>query len=578
MNHLYRRVARGLALSAVALLMASCGGGGSADSPVVDDAFYPEPENEWELVWEDEFDGDALNSENWEPQIGDGSDYGLDRWGNGEQQWYLAENATVADGLLTITARSEEVVSGFPYTSARIRTANKFDFKYGRVEVRAKAALGGGLWSAVWMLPTDSPYGTWAGSGEFDIMEVVNAGTARERVFLTAHHGFEWPLNQQAGMDVEVESPGDEFHTYAIEWSDNLIHWFIDGEHHMTVGAEHYYSYYYAGMTDGYQNGGESAPFDVPFHLLINLAVGGNLPGTVNNADIPSEMVVDYVRVYRCTYDNDGGRGCNSNVNRLLERPGAQEAFVDSFPLYTDSAEQLSWLIAGEPLVRELSVNSFWDNEGSLSWAETEVEGRGSVIEVTTSNMGNISISAADGEEIELFGFGNSPNWWEKHAGELKFDLYIDSSGTDLESDIVIKMDSGYPALGSMPLSVEDMPLDQWFPVSVPVSELIRNAGSQPLKTNEIISLFVLEPTSAARVMLDNVQLVCGHPAKNGCGIRPPGGEVDSVLVPVFTDGEIASIWDRGACAYDTTVGGDYCENDTLNLITSQKNVQIFGA
>ena len=568
MINLLGRALRGLTLASVTALLVACGGGGSADSPVVEDAFYPSEDEEWELVWQDEFDGDALDSGNWEPQIGDGSDYGLDRWGNGEQQWYLAENATVSDGLLTITARSEEVVSGFPYTSARIRTANKFDFKYGRVEVRAKAALGGGLWSAVWMLPTDSPYGTWAGSGEFDIMEVVNAGTARERVFLTAHHGFEWPLNQQAGMDVEVESPGEEFHTYAIEWSDNLIHWFIDGEHHMTVGAEHYYSYYYSGMTDGYQNGSESAPFDVPFHLLINLAVGGNLPGTVNNADIPSEMVVDYVRVYRCTYDNEGGRGCNSNVNRLLERPGAQEAFVDAFPLYTDSAEELSWLIAGEPLVRELSVNSFWDNEGSLSWAETEVEGRGSVIEVTTSNMGNISISATDGEEIELFGFGNSPNWWEKHAGELKFDLYIDSSGTDLESDIVIKMDSGYPALGSMPLSVEDMPLDQWFPVSVPVSELIRNAGSQPLKTNEIISLFVLEPTSAAHVMLDNVQLVCGHPAKNGCGIRPPGGEVDSVLVPVFTDGEIAPIWDRGACAYDTTVGGDYCENDSLNLIT----------
>ena len=569
MNHLHSRVTRGLALSAVALLLASCGGGGSADSPVVDDAFYPEPENEWELVWEDEFDGDALNSENWEPQIGDGSDYGLDRWGNGEQQWYLAENATVADGLLTITARSEEVVSGFPYTSARIRSANKFDFQYGRVEVRAKAALGGGLWSAVWMLPTDTPYGTWAGSGEFDIMEVVNAGTARERVFLTAHHGFEWPLNQQAGMDVEVEGPGDEFHTYAIEWSDNLIHWFIDGEHHMTVGAEHYYSYYYAGMNEGFKNGGESAPFDVPFHLLINLAVGGNLPGTVNNANIPSEMVVDYVRVYRCTYDNDGGRGCNSNVNRLLERPGAQEPFTDSFALYTDSADSLSWLIAGEPVVRELAVNSFWDNEGSLSWMETEIDGRGSVVEVVTSNMGNISISAVDGEEVELFGFGNSPNWWEKHAGELKFDLYIDSAGTDLESDIVIKMDSGYPALGSMPLPVADMPLDQWFSVSVPVAELIRNAGSQPLNTSAVMSLFVLEPTSAAHVMVDNIQLACGHPAQNGCGIRPPGGEVDSVLVPVFTsDGEIASVWDRGACAYDTTVGGDYCENDSLNLIT----------
>ena len=235
----------------------------------MEDPFYPVAEEEWELVWQDEFEGDSLDAANWEPQIGDGSDYGLDRWGNGEQQWYLAENATVSDGMLTITARSQQVVSGFPYTSARLRSANKFDFQYGKVEVRAKAALGGGLWSAVWMLPTDTPYGTWAGSGEFDIMEVVNAGTARERTFLTAHHGFEWPLNQQAGMDVDVEAPGEQFHTYSIEWSDNLIHWFIDDEHLMTVGAEHYYSYYYAGLNEGFKNGSESAPFDVPFHLLI---------------------------------------------------------------------------------------------------------------------------------------------------------------------------------------------------------------------------------------------------------------------------------------------------------------------
>ena len=91
-------------------------------------------------------------------------------------------------------------------------------------------------------------------------------------------------------------------------------------------------------------------------------------------------------------------------------------------------------------------------------------------------------------------------------------------------------MDSGYPALGTMPLAVSEMPHDQWFSVSVPVSELIKNAGSLPLNTSEIVSLFVLEPTSSAHVMVDNIELACGHPAKNGCGIRPPGGEVDSVL------------------------------------------------
>lgn len=115
MSSLSGAVSRIVFLLFVSLTLAACGGG-SAESPVVDDAFYPVAEEEWELVWQDEFEGDALDTANWEAQIGDGSDYGLDRWGNGEQQWYLAENASVADGMLTITARSQEVVSGFPYT------------------------------------------------------------------------------------------------------------------------------------------------------------------------------------------------------------------------------------------------------------------------------------------------------------------------------------------------------------------------------------------------------------------------------------------------------------------------------
>ena len=554
-------------LTLAAVLVTACGGG--ADSPEVDEPFFPSAEDEWELVWSDEFDGDTLDAGNWEAQIGDGSDVGLDRWGNNEQQWYLAENASVADGYLTITARREEVTPGFPYTSARIRTANKFDFEYGKVEVRAKAAPGQGLWSAVWMLPTDSPYGVWAGSGEFDIMEVVNPGTANERVFLTAHHGFQWPLNQQAGMDIELDDPGGEFHTYSIEWTSDAIHWLVDGEHLMTVGADHYYSYYYGGLQTGYLSGGSSAPFDVPFHVLVNLAVGGFLPGSVAQSDIPSEMVVDYVRVYQCSYGEEGGKGCNSNIDRNLDRPGAQEPFQDEFPLYGDAAEFLSWTVAGESVTRELAVNSFWDNNGSLSWMETPVDGRGTVIEVITSSMGNISISAVDGEEIELFGFGNNPNWWEIHAGELKFDMYIDSQSTDLESEIAIKMDSGYPALGYKMLSLGDLPHDQWFTVSVPVHELLQNSGERPLNTSEIISIFVLEPTSYARVMVDDISLKCGHPSRNGCGIRPPGGEVDGDLVPIFTDGEIAPLWDRGACGYDTTVGGDYCgDGATDNLIT----------
>jgi len=289
-----KRTQRYLGMAAAIALLSACGGGGgdSAKSPVTD-AFYPEPDAEWELVWSDEFDGDSLDSTIWEAQLGEGAEYGLTRWGNNEQQWYLAENATVSDGTLKITAKSEEVQPGFPYTSARLRTAGKFDFKYGRVEVRGKAAAGQGLWSAVWMLPTESPYGTWASSGEVDIMEVVNAGTESERVFTTVHHGFPWPLNQLSGLDVPVDGAADDFHTYALEWEEDELRWFIDGVHVKTVGAEHYYSYYYKDTMTGYESGPATAPFDTEFHLLVNLAVGGNLPGNVNAGDIPSEMEID---------------------------------------------------------------------------------------------------------------------------------------------------------------------------------------------------------------------------------------------------------------------------------------------
>ena len=568
----YRRTrARYGALALVALL-AGCGGGGDTAKSPVTEPFYPAAEDEWELVWSDEFDGSALDGANWEAQVGDGSEFGLDRWGNNEQQWYLAENATVADGLLTITAKSEEVVAGFPYTSARLRTAEKFDFKYGRVETRIKAAAGQGLWSAAWMLGTNSPYGTWAASGEIDIMEVVNSQTENERAFLTLHHGFPWPLNQIAGTDVEVVDSADEFHTYAIEWEGDEIRWFVDGEHLKTVGADHYYSYYWKDATEGYTSGGPSAPFDSEFHLLLNLAVGGNLPGAVESGDIPSDMVVDYVRVYSCSYNESDGDGCNSNVDRTLERPDAQEPFEASFALYTDGADALSWLIGGEDIIRELAVNSFYDNSGSLTFMETDIDGRGTVIDVTTSGGGNISINAVDGKGTSLFGFGNNPNWYELHAGEIKFDMYIDSSATNVETgSFAIKMDSGFPALGFKSFNYADLPHDEWFSVSVMVNDLLFNSGDQPLDTSNIVSFFVFEPsfTEAAHVWIDNVELACGHPSRNGCGIRPPGGDVDGALVPVFSDGEVGALWDRGVCAYDTTVNGDYCgDGATANHVT----------
>ena len=490
----------------------------------------------WAMVWSDEFDGTELNAANWTPQIGDGSEFGLDRWGNNEQQWYLAENITVADGNLVIAARAEEVVAEFPYTSGRMRSIDKVDVKYGRIEARVQAPTGVGLWSAFWMMPTDSPYNGWASNGEIDIMEVINAPD--DGAFGTLHYGFPWPLNQLSGQPVEVAAD-DGFHTYAIEWEQDEIRWYIDDVHYNTISSDTWYSYFYGDQETGYVSGPDRAPFDVDFHILLNLAVGGFLSGSVEPETVfPAELLVDYVRVYECSADPVTGEGCASWVDDSIEGPAASDAFVYSVDLYTDGAGTLTWAFGEETVSRDLAFTSFFDNEGALILSEVEADdaSHGLVIDVNTIDSGNFSFYAESvvsvngvpidhDEPISLFGMGNNPNWWELHAAELKFDLYIDSAGTDVDSSLLVKMDSGFPAVGSVEMPVADLPLDQWTTISVKVNDLLANCGDSCLDTSEVIGLFVLEPTGMAHVQLDNIQLVCGYPSNNGCGIKAPVSE-----------------------------------------------------
>ncbi len=222
------------------------------------------------LVWSDEFDGTDVDLGKWTFQLGDGSEVGLPGgWGNNELQYYQAENATVAGGLLTITAR-EESVGGLDYTSARMRSLGKGDWTFGRMEMRARMPIGQGLWPAFWMLSSDlSIYGPWAASGEIDIVEYI--GSDPNRIFGTIH---------------------DDFHVFAIEWEPGEIRWYVDGVE-------------FASRDSWFSTSGPfPAPFDVDFHLLLNLAVGGNLPGPPDGTTVfPQEYVIDYVRVYQIPND-----------------------------------------------------------------------------------------------------------------------------------------------------------------------------------------------------------------------------------------------------------------------------------
>lgn len=245
----------------------------------------------YQLVWADEFDGNSLDLGSWEYQIGNGNAYGLPSgWGNNELQYYtnLSPNVSVSGGTLKITAR-EQTLGGLPYTSARIRTMGLRDFLYGRFEGRMKIPSTSGVWPAFWMLPSDSPYGNWASSGEIDIMESVNSAN---QIYGTIHHGSPWPNNQYNGSNVNDGTDfSQDFHEYAVEWDPDEIRWYLDGvEFHRVTSAQWYSSA---------ATGNARAPFDVPFHILLNVAVGGNFPGNPNGSAVyPQTLEVDYVRVY----------------------------------------------------------------------------------------------------------------------------------------------------------------------------------------------------------------------------------------------------------------------------------------
>lgn len=231
----------------------------------------------WNLVWSDEFSGTSLNRANWTPEIGTGSG----GWGNNELQYYTdrAQNVQVTGGNLVITAQKESY-GGMNYTSARIKTQDLKSFTYGKVEARIKLPSGQGLWPAFWMLGSNISSIGWPKSGEIDIMERVNHNPY---VNGTVH----WDAGGHAEYGrVSGNLDFSQFHVYSIEWDSKYIRWFVDGQQ---------FNEFYI------ENGtGNTEEFQRPFFLLLNLAVGGNWPGSPNNSTpFPSQMLVDYVRVYQ---------------------------------------------------------------------------------------------------------------------------------------------------------------------------------------------------------------------------------------------------------------------------------------
>lgn len=237
------------------------------------------------LVWADEFSGSGLpDPSKWVYDVG----MNKKGWHNNELQYYSAArtaNSEVRNGRLHITARKERLKElpdwgGQAYSSARLITKGKGEWTYGYFEVRAKLACGKGTWPAIWMLGVE---GEWPDGGELDIMEHI--GHQEGRVFSTVHTRSGFAGDGKGGVAAPLPTACTQFHNYQMLWTPDSVRFGIDGVEHARY--------------DNQRQGPKQWPFDRPQFMILNIAIGGDLGGKVTDADLPTTMEVEHVRVYQ---------------------------------------------------------------------------------------------------------------------------------------------------------------------------------------------------------------------------------------------------------------------------------------
>lgn len=318
----------------------------------------------YDLQWQDEFSGSSLDTSKWNYETGyyiseDPNSWG---WGNMELEHYTnsTNNVFLQDGKLNLRALNDpktfpqDPTRVAPYSSGKINTKGHMSLTYGRVDIRAKLPTGNGMWPALWMLPVDSEYGAWAASGEIDIMEAKGRlpGTTSGAV----HFGGQWPVNRYIAGEYHFpqgQTFASDYHVYSMIWEDDSVKWYVDGKFFFKVSREQWYSV--AAPNN------PNAPFDKPFYLIMNLAVGGHFDGGLSPSpsDIPATMQVDYVRVYQ-KGDGTGsenvpvtGVSVSPTTAQLL--PGQTAQLTASVSPVNATNQQVSWSVSNPSVA---TVNS----------------------------------------------------------------------------------------------------------------------------------------------------------------------------------------------------------------------------
>ena len=250
----------------------------------------------WQLIWEDNFDGNSIDATKWTHDYGTGSQFGMWGWGNGELQYYQAQNTTINNGIATIEVKEEPsgLVDSWNntsyYSSSKITTRGLFDFRYGKIEARIKTLDGQGFWPAFWLLPSG---GSWPCDGEIDIMEqwgnnyLTNSTTGAAHIG-TCPYSQSTHFYQNFSSYISSGSFADDFHTYSIIWKEDTITWFVDDVEMFQITPSSYFSI----------PSQHNWPFNSNnWYLMINLAITQAGPNA--NTIFPNNIQIDYVKVYQ---------------------------------------------------------------------------------------------------------------------------------------------------------------------------------------------------------------------------------------------------------------------------------------
>lgn len=250
----------------------------------------------WQLVWEDDFNGNSLDQSKWIHDIGTGSQYGMWGWGNGELQYYQPQNTTLNNGIAKIEVKEEPngIIDSWSatsyFSSSKITTKGLFNFRYGKVEARIKTIDGQGFWPAFWMLPSN---GSWPCDGEIDIMEqwgndYLTNSTSGAAHLGTCPYSSSTHFYETSSSYISSGSYADDFHTYSVIWKEDTITWYVDEIELFSLNPSSYWSI-----------PSQSAwPFNAnEWYIMINLAI--TQAGPNSNTVFPNQMEIDYVRVYQ---------------------------------------------------------------------------------------------------------------------------------------------------------------------------------------------------------------------------------------------------------------------------------------